>query len=59
MRKIEADRHPRQILAADSERRKITILQILAHRGIPNVRRERDAQIKVSTFPCGRMKCLP
>jgi CubicO group peptidase (beta-lactamase class C family) len=34
---------------------KITIEQILAHRsGIPNVRRERDSQIKVSTIPMSK-----
>jgi CubicO group peptidase (beta-lactamase class C family) len=35
--------------------RKITIEQILSHRsGIPNVRRERDGQTKVSTIPMGK-----
>jgi D-alanyl-D-alanine carboxypeptidase len=39
--------------------RKITIVQILAHRsGIPNVRRERDAQKKVSTIPMGKDEML-
>src|SRR5215470_3382511 len=34
---------------------KITIAQILAHRsGIPNVRRERDGEKKVSTIPMGK-----
>jgi CubicO group peptidase (beta-lactamase class C family) len=38
---------------------KITIAQILSHRsGIPNVRRERDAQIKVSTIPMGKDEML-
>jgi len=38
---------------------KITIAQILAHRsGIPNVRRERDPQIKVSTIPMGKDEML-
>jgi CubicO group peptidase (beta-lactamase class C family) len=38
---------------------KITIAQILQHRsGIPNVRRERDAQVKVSTIPMGKDEML-
>jgi CubicO group peptidase (beta-lactamase class C family) len=38
---------------------KITIAQILSHRsGIPNVRRERDAQKKVSTIPMGKDEML-
>jgi D-alanyl-D-alanine carboxypeptidase len=39
--------------------RNITIAQILSHRsGIPNVRRERDAQKKVSTIPIGKDEML-
>src|SRR5439155_9151946 len=38
---------------------KITIAQILSHRsGIPNVRREHDAQIKVSTIPMAKNEML-
>src|SRR5687767_4035811 len=38
---------------------KITIAHILQHRsGIPNVRRERDAQVKVSTLPMGKDEML-
>src|ERR1051325_9887313 len=38
---------------------RITLAQILAHRsGIPNVRRERDAQKKVSTIPMGKDEML-
>src|SRR4030095_6820939 len=38
---------------------KITIAQILSHRsGIPNVRRERDAQKKVSTIPMAKDEML-
>src|SRR6185295_6415977 len=38
---------------------KITIAQILSHRsGIPNVRRERDPQKKVSTIPMGKDEML-
>ena len=38
---------------------KITIAQILAHRsGIPNVRRERDPKIKVSTIPMEKDEML-
>src|ERR1041384_100298 len=38
---------------------KITIAQILSHRsGIPNVRRERDGQTKVSTIPMGKDEML-
>src|SRR5687767_1667692 len=38
---------------------KITIAQILQHRsGIPNVRRERDARVKVSTIPMGKDEML-
>ena len=39
--------------------KKITIEQILSHRsGIPNVRRERDAQNKVSTIPITKDEML-
>jgi len=38
---------------------KITIAQILSHRsGIPNVRRERDGEKKVSTIPMGKDEML-
>jgi D-alanyl-D-alanine carboxypeptidase len=38
---------------------RITIFQILSHRsGIPNVRRERDTQTKVSTIPMGKDEML-